>query len=386
MTCNKLVGLLLIVLLAGIAHAQESRGSILGSVADASGAMIPRATVTVTNTATNVRTSSTTGSTGTFTIPFVLPGTYRVAVEATGFKTAIREGGVVEVQQRVRLDFQLDPGVVTESITVTAETPPLDTANASLGEVVNTRQLIELPQAGRNAYLQARTAPGIMPTDTRLFARVFDNGTVSNISISGAPNRSNDMLLAGIPNADSTNTVAFVPTVHAVAKMKAQTNTYDAGFGRAAGGTVNITVRSGTNQFHGSMLEFVRNDKFEANSFFNNRSGLPKRRQRYNQFGATAGGPVYIPNLYDGRNRTLIFGSWESIRQSDPEAILTSVPTLRERTGDFSQSFNFFGKAPGHLRPVQHTAESPTPRDDSCAPFSRATLSRRAVRTRSRES
>jgi hypothetical protein len=265
-------------------------------------------------------------------------------VEAAGFKTSIRESIEVEVQQRVRLDFQLEPGIITESITVRAETPPLETSNASLGEVVNIRQLTELPQAGRNAYLQARITPGIMPTDTRLFARVFDNGAVSNISISGAPSRSNDMLLDGIPNADSTNTIAFIPTVEAVAEMKAQTNTYDAEFGRAAGGTVNITVRSGTNQFHGSLLEFVRNDKFEANSFFNNRSGQPKPRQRYNQFGATAGGPVYIPKLYDGRNRTFIFGSWESIRQKDPEAILTTVPTARERAGDFSQSFDASGR------------------------------------------
>ena len=334
----------LLVLIAATGSAQEFRGSILGSVADGSGGFIPGATVIATNTATNVRTTATTTATGTYTIPFVLPGNYRVSVEAAGFKTTVREPVVVEVQQRVRLDFQLEPGVVTESITVRAESPMLDTSNASLGEVVTQRQMTELPQAGRNAYLQARITPGIMPTDTRLFARVFDNGAVSNISISGAPNRSNDMLLDGIPNADSTNTIAFIPTVEAVAEMKAQTNTYDAEFGRAAGGTVNITVRSGTNQFHGSMLEFLRNDKLEANSFFNNRSGQPKPRQRYNQFGATAGGPVYIPKLYDGRNRTFIFGSWESIRQKDPEAILTTVPTLLERTGDFSQSFDASGR------------------------------------------
>ncbi|MBI4911064.1 MAG: TonB-dependent receptor [Acidobacteria bacterium] len=336
--------LCLAALLVVAAHAQEFRGSILGAVTDASGGSIPGATVTALNTATNVRVPATTTTAGTFTIPFVLPGKYRVTAEAAGFKTAIREAVEVEVQQRVRLDFQLEPGVVTESITVRDETPLLDTSNASLGEVVNLRQLTELPQAGRNAYLQARITPGIMPTDTRLFARVFDNGAVSNISISGAPARSNDMLLDGIPNADSTNTVAFIPTVEAVAELKAQTNTYDAQFGRAAGGTVNITVRSGTNQFHGSMLEFLRNDKLEANSFFNNRSGQPKPRQRYNQFGATAGGPVYVPKLYDGRNRTFIFGSWESIRQKDPEAILTTVPTLLERTGDFSQSFDSSGR------------------------------------------
>lgn len=323
---------------------QEFRGSLLGTVTDASGAVVPGATVVAVNVATNVKSIATTSESGTYTIPFVLPGDYRVTVESSGFKTAVLEKVEVQVQQRVRLDFRLEPGIVTESITVAAEAPLLDVNDASLGEVINLRQIIELPQAGRNAYLQARIAPGIMPTDTRLFARVFDNGAVSNISISGAPSRSNDMLLDGIPNADSSNTVAFIPTVDAVAEMKAQTNTYDAEFGRAAGGTVNITVRSGTNQFHGSLLEFVRNDAFEANAFFNNRSGLPKPTQRYNQFGGTAGGPVYIPKVYDGRNRSFLFGSWESIRQSDPGLVLTTVPTMRERSGDFSQSFDSSGR------------------------------------------
>ncbi|HEU0141144.1 MAG TPA: TonB-dependent receptor [Bryobacteraceae bacterium] len=359
MNRHSLIGIVPIAVLVCVAHAQEFRGSISGTVTDASGGSVPGATVTAINTSTNVRLPTTATSTGSFTIPFVLPGNYRIAVEAAGFKTAIRESIDVEIQQRVRLDFELEPGVVTESITVSAETPLLDTADASLGEVVNRRQMIDLPQAGRNAYLQARIAPGIMPTDTRLFARVFDNGAVSNVSISGAPRRSNDLLLDGIPNADSTNTVAFVPTVEAVEEMKAQTNTYDAEFGRAAGGTINITVRSGTNQFHGSMLEFLRNDKLEANSFFNNRSGQPKPRQRYNQFGATAGGPVYIPKLYDGRNRTFIFGSWESIRQKDPEAILTTVPTLLERNGDFSQSFD----ASGRLLPVYNPLTTRPDRD-----------------------
>jgi hypothetical protein len=327
-----------------VSYAQEFRGSLLGTVTDASGGVVPGAAVAAVNLATNVRVVATTTDSGTFTIPFVLPGNYRVTVESSGFKTAVIESVEVQVQQRVRLDFQLEPGMVSESITVTSEAPLLDVNDASLGEVINLRQIIELPQAGRNAYLQARIAPGIMPTDTRLFARVFDNGAVSNISISGAPNRSNDMLLDGIPNADNTNTVAFIPTVDAVAEMKAQTNTYDAEFGRAAGGTVNITVRSGTNQFHGSLLHFLRNDALEANSFFNNRSGQPKPRQRYNQFGGTGGGPIYIPKVYDGRNRTFIFGSLESIRQADPEPILTTVPTMRERTGDFSQSFDATGR------------------------------------------
>ena len=326
------------------AGGQEFRGVIIGSVTDVSGGAVPGAEVTAVNFATNVRTTAVSSGDGTFTIPFVLPGEYRVTVESAGFKAAIRERVEVRVQQRVRVDFKLEPGVVSESVTVVGEVPLLDTADASVGTVIGQRQIANLPEAGRVSYLLARTAPGILPTDARLFTRVFDNGAVSNISISGAPSKSNDVLLDGIPNAVADNTVAFVPTTEAVGEIKVQANTYDAEFGRAAGGTLNVTVKSGTNQFHGSVFEYLRNDALEANSFFNNRSGLTKPRQRYNQFGSSAGGPVYIPKLYDGRNRTFVFGVWESIRQSDPNQILTTVPTMRERAGDFSQSFDSSGR------------------------------------------
>lgn len=344
MKASRVLIVLATALLGAAAYGQEFRGIILGSVTDISGGAVPGAEVTAVNTATNVRAGAVTTADGTFTIPFVLPGEYRVTVQSAGFKAAIREGVEVRVQQRVRVDFRLEPGVVTESVTVVGEVPLLDTADASLGTVITQRQIADLPEAGRVSYLLARTAPGILPTDARLFTRAFDNGAVSNISISGAPSKSNDVLLDGIPNAVGNDTVAFVPTTEAVEEIKLQVNTFDAEFGRAAGGTVNVTVKSGTNQFHGSVLEFMRNDKLEANSFFNNRSGLTKPRQRYNQFGASAGGPVYIPKVYDGRNRTFVFGVWESIRQSDPNQILTTVPTMRERTGDFSQSYDSSGR------------------------------------------
>ncbi len=344
MHASRVIRILAAALVGVVAYGQEFRGIILGSVTDVSGGAVPGAEVTAVNTATNVRLSATSTGDGTFTIPFVLPGEYQVTVQSPGFKAAIREGVEVRVQQRVRVDFKLEPGVVTESVTVVGEVPVLDTADASLGTVITQRQIADLPEAGRVSYLLARTAPGIVPTDARLFTRTFDNGAVSNISISGAPSKNNDVLLDGIPNAVGDNTVAFVPTTEAVEEIKLQVNTYDAEFGRAAGGALNVTVRSGTNEFHGSVLEFLRNDAFEANSFFNNRSGLPKPPQRFHQFGASAGGPVFIPKVYDGRNRTFVFGVWESIRQSDPNQILTTVPTLRERTGDFSQSYDASGR------------------------------------------
>jgi outer membrane receptor for ferrienterochelin and colicin len=337
----KCLGVFLFLLLfCGVcAFAQEFRGTILGTVMDGSGAVVPGAQVVATNVATQVQLQAVTTADGNYTIPFVLPGMYRIRVESDGFKAAIRDAVEIRVQERARVDFQLEPGVVSDSVTVAGEVPVLGTADASVGTVISQRQIAELPEAGRVSYLLARTAPGILPTDSRLFTRVFDNGAVSAISISGAPSRSNDVLLDGIPNTVADNTVAFVPTTEAVEEIKVQTNTYDAEFGRAAGGSLNVTVRSGTNNFHGSAFEYLRNDALEANSFFNNRSGLTKPRQRYNQFGVSAGGPIFIPKFYDGRNRTFVFGVWEGIRQSDPNQILSTVPTMRERDGDFSQSY-----------------------------------------------
>ncbi|MGH9659498.1 MAG: TonB-dependent receptor domain-containing protein, partial [Bryobacteraceae bacterium] len=193
-------------------------------------------------------------------------------------------------------------------------------------------------------YLIARITPGMIPTDTRLFTRAFDNGAVSNVSMGGSRANSNNILLDGIPNMNITSQAAFVPSADAVQEIKVQINTYDAEFGRASGGVLNATVKSGTNQFHGSVYEYWRNDILEATSFINNTVGEGKPRQRYNLFGATAGGPVQLPKLYNGRNRTFVFGSWESIRQADPTSLLTTVPALDHREGDFSRTFDPQGR------------------------------------------
>ncbi len=324
--------------------AQEFRGTILGRVADTTGAVIPNVPVMVTNLSTNTSVQALSASSGNFTAPFLIPGMYRVSARKEGFKQFVRENIEVQVQDRIQIDIVLEPGVVTETVLVTAAPPLLEASSASIGGVVDQDKLISLPLNGRNPYLVARIMPGVMPTDNRAFARPFDNGATSNVSMGGNPRASNDVLLDGIPNVEATNTIAFVPSVEAVQEMRVQTNTFDAEFGRAAGGVINVTVKSGTNRFHGSLHEFWRNDILEANNFFNNRVGARKPRQRYNMFGATSGGPIYIPKLYDGRNRTFVFGSWESIRQADPTSLVATVPTLEQRAGDFSRTFDGRGR------------------------------------------
>lgn len=322
------------------AHAQEFRGTILGRVTDSSGAVVPNAPVTVTNENTNTAVKTATTAAGTYTVPFLLPGTYTISVQSSGFRAFERRGIVVQVQDRIEINVVLEPGQITETVVVRGETPLLETASASVGQIVDQNNITNLPMNGRAVYLMARIVPGMVPTDTRLFTRPFDNGAVSNVSMGGSRAGNNNILLDGITNMNITSQAAFVPSPDAVQEMKVQINTYDAEFGRAAGGVLNAIVKSGTNQFHGSLYEFWRNDILEANSFINNSVDEGKPRQRYNLFGATAGGPVYIPKLYDGRNRTFVFGSWESIRQADPTSTLTTVPTAEQREGDFSKTLD----------------------------------------------
>jgi hypothetical protein len=334
----------LLLAAAGALAGQEFRGTILGRVLDSSGAVVPQVPITITHIQTNTSVKAVSASNGNYTVPFLIPGTYRVTAQMQGFKAFVRDNVEVEVQDRIQVDITLEPGVVTESVIVSTEAPLIEASTASLGEVVNQTQMVNLPLNGRNPYLVARIVPGVQPTDTRSFARPFDNGATSNISMGGNPSRSNDVLLDGIPNVDTTQQIAFVPSVEAVQEMKVQTNTFDAEFGRAAGGVVNVTVKSGTNSFHGSLHEFWRNNILEANDFFSNRAGEPRARQRFHMFGATAGGPLYIPKVYNGKNRTFIFGSWESVRQSDPTSAVTTVPTVRQREGDFSETYDGRGR------------------------------------------
>jgi len=325
--------------------AQEFRGTILGRVVDSSGAVVPGVPITITNTSTNTSVKTESASSGNYTVPFLIPGTYRVSAQMTGFKAFVRDRIEVQVQDRIQIEIVLEPGVVTETVLVHAETPLLETSTASVGEVVDQMKIVSLPTNGRNPYMIARIVPGVQPTDTRTFTRPFDNGGASSISMGGNPSANNDVLLDGIPNVDAGNQIAFIPAVEAVQEMKVQTNTFDAEFGRAAGGVINVTVKSGSNRFHGGLHEFWRNDHLEANGVFNNRAGAGKPRQRFHMFGSNAGGPLYLPRLYNGHNRTFIFGSWDSIRQSDPTSLVATVPTVEQRTGDFSRTFDARGRS-----------------------------------------
>lgn len=339
------IGLFIIGLLAcvyGAGLAQEFRGSITGRVTEGSGAAIANAQVTVTNVATNASVSKTTDDKGEYTVLYLTPGSYMLSVEAKGFKKSVRQNIEVRVGDKLELDVRLEVGAVTESVNITADAPLLETNTASAGQVIDRRRISELPLSDGNPFVLARLAPGIAYTGDLLFSRPFDNGGASGIVADGAPG-GNEFTLDGTPNAASGRRVAFIPPADAVQEFKVETASFDAQQAHTAGATVNVTMRSGQNQFHGSAYEFVRNDILSANNFFSNFNNRPRDRTRYNRYGGTIGGPVVLPRfgtggkpIWTGRDRTFFFFAYEGLKDAFQEPASFTVPTLAMREGDFS--------------------------------------------------
>ncbi|MEJ7605858.1 MAG: TonB-dependent receptor [Bryobacteraceae bacterium] len=242
----------------------------------------------------------------------------------------------VSTDQRMALDIPLDVGQAAESVTITADASMLETNSASVGQVITSRQIENMPMAGRTPLVLAQLSYGVIPTSDPKFYRPFDNAGPSDFSIGGTPGRSNDLLLDGAPNTTGNNRVAYNPPVDAVAEMKVETFPTDAAYGHSGGGTVNVVMRGGTNSFHGSLYEFNQVSRLAATPFFTNFAGLKKQVTRFNQYGGSIGGPVLAPKLFNGRDKLFFFLSYEGIKDSIPNPSTQTVPTAAERRGDFS--------------------------------------------------
>jgi hypothetical protein len=326
----------LLVVTAGAAlWAQDYRGQITGRILDPTGAAIPSATIAVTNVATNSASNTQADEQGNYTALYLPPGQYVVTVEAPGFKKMIRAGIEVRVADQLKLDLTMEVGATQESVTVTAEAALLETTTASAGQVIDTRRIQDLPLSDGNPFVLHRLAPGVIYTGDLKFSRPFDNAGTSSITVDGAPG-GNEFTLDGSPNMASGRRVAFVPPRDVVEEFKVETASFDAQDGHTAGGTVNVALKSGTNDLHGTLYEFLRNDKLSANDFFLNRSGRPRDTLRYNLWGGTVGGPVWLPKLYNGRNRTFFFFGYEGIKDRFPEPTQQTVPNAAYRNGDLS--------------------------------------------------
>jgi hypothetical protein len=330
----------------GLLNAQEYRATLLGVVVDPTGARVPGATVTVTNIGTSVRTASKTNDDGSYLIPLLPPGKYAVQVEHSGFKTFERSPIELRLNDRTRVDVELQVGQVADRVTVTAEAPLLEVASSNRGEIVDNRKVTDLPLNGRNPYVFMQLAAGAVYTGTLIWTRPWAEG--SSYTINGGRDRSNEFQLDGSPNnSNATGSIVYVgytPPIEATQEMKIQTNTYDSQYGRTGGGVANLSVKSGTNRLHGAAYEYMRRPGLEANLFANNATGSPKADHVVDQYGFEIDGPVMLPKLYRGRDRTFFMFALERYREPQPAPELGAVPTAEQRKGDFSQTLTAAGR------------------------------------------
>ena len=331
----RLLQWVMLALCAAPVSAQDFRGSIIGRVNDSSGARLPGATVTATNTATNVGSTTTTNNDGSYSILYLTPGTYSVAVELAGFKRIVRDAVEVRIGDRLTLDFALDLGRLEETVSVKAESPILNLANASAGQVIDEKRISLMPLSDGNPFVLSRLVPGVAYTGDLKFSRPFDNGGTSSINADGSTG-GNEFTLDGSPNMASGRRVAFVPPAGAVQEFKVQTASFDAADGHTAGAMVNVTLKSGTNALKGESYYYLRDESLSATDFFVNKSGGTKPALDYKRFGGSLGGPVRLPGLFDGHDRTFFFGALEWLYDRFPEPGPQTVPTAAMRNGDFS--------------------------------------------------
>jgi Carboxypeptidase regulatory-like domain len=320
---------------SGHAAAQDFRGVITGRIVDASGGRLPGVTVTATNVATNVPSTSVTNTEGLYTIPYLTAGTYRVDLELAGFKKVRRDGIAVRIGDRMVLDLTMELGQVEETVLVTAQSPILDLGSASAGQVIDEKRISMMPLSDGNPFVLSRLVPGVAYTGDLKFSRPFDNAGTSSINADGSTG-GNEFTLDGSPNMANGRRVAFVPPAGAVQEFKVGTASFDAADGHTAGAVVNVTLKSGTNIVKGETYYYKRDDTLSSTDFFVNRSGGAKPGLDYNRFGGSAGGPIKLPGVYDGHDRTFFFGAIEWLYDEFPEPGQRTVPTQAMRNGDFS--------------------------------------------------
>jgi Carboxypeptidase regulatory-like domain len=310
------------------AAAQESRGSIAGLVLDSSGGALPGVTVTIVNTGTNAQITQTTNSVGQYVAVFLLPGTYTVTVELSGFQKKEHQNVQVHVGERVQVDDTLAPASVSESVLVVAESPQLDSARATIGQVINSKLISEIPLGDGTAYGLTRLIPGVSFERSYALQRPMDNDNLRGMTVTGTIN--SEFSIDGSSNVVSQARAGIQPPADAIEEFKVETAAYDAQVGHTGAGAVNLALKSGTNEIRGSSSFFNRDDSRSANLFASNRSGSGRTLRNYNRFSGAIGGPVF-------RNKTFFMFSYEKLQDDTIEALTTSVPTAKMRTGDFSE-------------------------------------------------
>ena len=323
----------------------QTFGEITGVVTDPSGAVVANATVTVTNPETNLTRRVSTNAAGNYNIPALLPGSYNIRAEMQGFQAEVRSGVTLEVQQTARIDFQLRVGGVAETIEVAGGAPLLNTENANVGTVIDNQRIVDLPLNGRNFLQLVSLSPNISAafnvnggTSTGAAStRLGGDRANQSFAVSGSRREYNNFSIDGVSNTEPNyNAYLFLPSVDALQEFKVQTGIYSAEFGRGIG-QVNISTKSGTNEYHGTAWEFLRNSALDARPFAFTSVVPEKSPFKQNQFGFTLGGPVSIPKVYNGRDRLFFMSNYEGFRSRQQiQQVYTTAPQSM-RDGDFSQ-------------------------------------------------
>ena len=338
--------------------AQVTTGTIVGTVSDTNG-VVPGANVTIREVSKNTSDTYVTDQNGSYSAPFLTPGTYAVEVHVQGFKKWVRDGVILQVNQRARVDVGLEVGGFEETTTVRAEAPLLRTDSSEVGTVIEERAIKELPLNGRNFATLVYLSPGITPgqaNENLSGASTFNPRGASNFNALGHQANANAWLIDGIDNNEYTfNTVIIAPSVEQVREFKVLTGVFSAEFGRGAG-VVSVATKSGSNTLHGTAFEYLRNDAFDARNFFVRKVARPdgslqvdpKPPLDRHQFGGAAGGAFVLPGLYDGHNRTFFFADYAGLKESRGQVFVNTVPTALTRRGDFSD----FRDTSGNLIPI----------------------------------
>lgn len=321
----------LLLAVASSATAQEFRATVRGQVVDSSQGALPGATIAVRNQETGEVATATTNNEGNYSVPFLRPGLYSVTVEMSGFQKYTRTDMRLQVSQVAVINAQLGIGGLAESVNVSAEAPLLETGNANRGTVIDQARIAELPLQSRSPMALATLVAGVTYNAPAVYLRPFDNGALADWSMNGGQNRNNEFLLDGAPNNANQggNNIAYVPPAEAVQEFKVSTNSYDAQYGRTAGGVINMSLKSGTNNFHGVVYDFMRRKGLAANSFLLNSRNAPKTDQYIDQYGFSVDGPIF-------RNKTFFLFTGEKYREGTPNPLFSTVPTAAMKNGDFS--------------------------------------------------
>ena len=316
---------------------QEARGTLLGRVTDSTGAVIINAKVEGLNTATGVKTNATTNESGDYLLPYLIPGPYTVTVEAPGFRTFKRTEINLRMDDHITVDAAMQLGQASESVEVVASAALLDTSTSSMGNVMGTKTIQDLPLQNGNLYWSAALSPGVVDTNTAAgYVRPIDTGHPSSVSVDGALSGTSQYTIDGAPNMFG-NVMAYSPPPGIVEEFKVVGSMFDASYGYFAGATINLSLKSGTNSLHGQTYYFDQTPGLGANLFFNNAKGQSKAVMRLQRWGVTASGPVYIPKLVNGKNKLFFMFGYEGLKSFDPTPFgVSAVPTDSERGGNFS--------------------------------------------------